>query len=64
MVCTGARSENEAHRAIMNVLKELKNGGIIILRKPEVKIQNIVASANLGGRIDLAGSECTWKNHV
>jgi transcription initiation factor TFIID TATA-box-binding protein len=53
MVCTGARSEKEARRAIMNVVKEMKNSGIIILRKPEIKIQNIVASASLGGKIDL-----------
>ena len=53
MVCTGARSEAEARRAIMNVVKELKKGGIIIIRKPELKIQNIVASASLGGKIDL-----------
>jgi transcription initiation factor TFIID TATA-box-binding protein len=37
----------------MNVVREMKNGGIIILRKPEVKIQNMVASASLGGKIDL-----------
>jgi transcription initiation factor TFIID TATA-box-binding protein len=53
MVCTGAKSEKEARRAVMNVIKELKKGGIIIIRKPEVKIQNIVASASLGGRVDL-----------
>jgi transcription initiation factor TFIID TATA-box-binding protein len=53
MVCTGARSEKEARRAIMNVVREMKNGGIIILRKPEIKIQNIVASASLGGKVDL-----------
>ena len=53
MVCTGARSEKEARRAVMNVVKELKKGGIIIIRKPELKIQNIVASVNLSGKIDL-----------
>jgi transcription initiation factor TFIID TATA-box-binding protein len=53
MVCTGAKSEKEAHKAVMNVIKELKKGGIIITSKPELKIQNIVASASLGGRIDL-----------
>jgi transcription initiation factor TFIID TATA-box-binding protein len=53
MVCTGAKSEKEALRAVMNVVKELKKSGIIIIRKPEVKIQNIVASASLGGRVDL-----------
>jgi transcription initiation factor TFIID TATA-box-binding protein len=53
MVCTGAKSEKEARRAVMNVIKELRKGGIIIISKPELKIQNIVASASLGGRIDL-----------
>jgi transcription initiation factor TFIID TATA-box-binding protein len=37
----------------MKVVKELKKGGIIIISKPELKIQNIVASAGLGGMIDL-----------
>ena len=53
MVCTGAKSEKEAKRAVMKVIKELKKGGIIIISKPELKIQNIVASASLGGTIDL-----------
>ena len=53
MVCTGAKSEKEARRAVMSVIKELRKGGIIIISKPELKIQNIVASASLGGRIDL-----------
>jgi transcription initiation factor TFIID TATA-box-binding protein len=53
MVCTGAKSEKEARRAVMKVVKELKKGGIIIIGKPELKIQNIVASASLGGMIDL-----------
>lgn len=53
MVCTGAKSEKEARRAVMKVVKELKKGGIIIISKPELKIQNIVASASLGGMIDL-----------
>jgi transcription initiation factor TFIID TATA-box-binding protein len=53
MVCTGAKSEKEARRAVMKVVKELKKGGIIIISKPEMKIQNIVASASLGGMIDL-----------
>jgi transcription initiation factor TFIID TATA-box-binding protein len=53
MVCTGAKSEKEARRAVMKVIKELKKGGIIIISKPELKIQNIVASASLSGMIDL-----------
>jgi transcription initiation factor TFIID TATA-box-binding protein len=53
MVCTGAKSEKESRGAVMNVVKELKKSGIIIINKPEFKIQNIVASASLGGRIEL-----------
>ena len=53
MVCTGAKSEKEAHRAVKKVVKELKKGGIIIIGKPELKIVNIVASVSLGGLIDL-----------
>ena len=53
MVCTGAKSEKESRRAVMKVTKELKKGGIIVISKSELKIQNIVASASLGGMIDL-----------
>jgi transcription initiation factor TFIID TATA-box-binding protein len=53
MVCTGAKSEVLARRAVMTVVKELKKSGIIIIGKPELKIQNIVSSASLGGKIDL-----------
>jgi len=53
MVCTGARSEKEARRAVMTVVKELKRGGIIIISKPDFKVVNMVASVSLGGRVDL-----------
>jgi len=56
MVCTGAKSEREARRAVMKVIRELKKSGIVIIGKPEIKIQNIVASASLGGMIDLEKS--------
>jgi transcription initiation factor TFIID TATA-box-binding protein len=59
MVCTGAKSEKESRRAVMKVVKELKTSGIIIIGKPELKIQNIVASANLFGMIDLEKSAYT-----
>ena len=53
LVCTGAKSGRESRRAIMKVVKELKKGGIIILGKPSLKVVNIVASASLGGKVDL-----------
>jgi transcription initiation factor TFIID TATA-box-binding protein len=53
MVCTGAKSERKAKQAVKKVIKELKNSGIIIPGKPEIKVVNIVATANLSGRIEL-----------
>jgi transcription initiation factor TFIID TATA-box-binding protein len=53
MVCTGAKSEKESRRAVMTVVKELRKGGIIIIGKPDLKVVNIVASASLGGKVDL-----------
>jgi transcription initiation factor TFIID TATA-box-binding protein len=53
MICTGAKSGMESRRAIMKVAKELKKGGIIIISKPDSKVVNIVASASLGGQVDL-----------
>ena len=50
MVCTGAKSGMESRSAIMNVVKELKKCGIIILSKPSVEVVNIVASARQAER--------------
>jgi transcription initiation factor TFIID TATA-box-binding protein len=53
MVCTGAKSERQAHKAVMKVVDELKRNGIVILSKPDIQVQNIVSSVGLGGHIDL-----------
>jgi len=53
MVCTGAKSERQARKAVMKVVDELNRNGIVILGKPEIQVQNIVASVGLGGHIDL-----------
>jgi transcription initiation factor TFIID TATA-box-binding protein len=53
MVCTGAKSGKESRSAILKVVKELKKCGIIILSKPSLEVVNIVASASLGGQVDL-----------
>jgi len=53
MVCTGAKSERQARKAVLKVVDELKRGGIVIIGRPEIVIQNIVASCGLGGHIDL-----------
>ena len=61
MVCTGAKSGEESRRAIMTVVKELKKGGLIILGKPDFKVVNIVASASLGGKVDLEKTSVTLR---
>ncbi|MCW4050559.1 MAG: TATA-box-binding protein [Candidatus Bathyarchaeota archaeon] len=53
MVCTGAKSEKQARSAVNKVVRELKSNGIVILGKPKIVIQNMVASGNLHGLIDL-----------
>jgi len=53
MVCTGAKSARQSRKAVMKVVEDLKKSGIVITGKPDIKIQNIVASAGLGGTIDL-----------
>jgi transcription initiation factor TFIID TATA-box-binding protein len=53
MVCTGTKSEKLAFNAVKRVVKELKDYGIIITSKPVITIQNMVASGNLHGSIDL-----------
>ncbi len=53
MVCTGARSERDAVRALRKVVRTLNGGGIIINGKLEIEITNVVATASLGGKVDL-----------
>jgi len=53
MVCTGAKSESEVHKAVRSIIKLLKQHGIDIRNEPIIEIQNIVASANLRAGVDL-----------
>jgi transcription initiation factor TFIID TATA-box-binding protein len=64
MVCTGAKSGKESRSAIMKVVKELKKCGIIILSKPDLKVVNIVASAILGGKVDLEKTVVTLRKTI
>ena len=53
MVCTGAKSEELARKAVAKVVVTLRKGKIKIKKDATVTIQNIVASINLGGKISL-----------
>jgi transcription initiation factor TFIID TATA-box-binding protein len=46
----------------MKLVDELNRNGIVILGKPGIQIQNIVASAGLGGYIDLEKATYSLKH--
>jgi len=53
IVCTGAKSIDEAYKGIENVFQSLRNIGIDVKGTPEIKVQNIVASADLHSTLNL-----------
>jgi transcription initiation factor TFIID TATA-box-binding protein len=53
IVCTGARSMDKVEESIQKIIKSLEKIGIKIKIKPEVKIQNIVASGSVGMDLNL-----------
>jgi len=54
VVCTGAKNLDEVRTAIDQLVKQLGAIGVLVTKKPEVIVQNIVASADLGGVINLS----------
>jgi transcription initiation factor TFIID TATA-box-binding protein len=53
MVCTGAKTTRSAKRAIEQIINKLRDHGMVITGRPDTEIQNIVASGDLQGTIDL-----------
>jgi len=53
IVCTGARSIEKVEESIQKIIKSLEKIGINIKIKPEIKIQNIVASGHIGFPLNL-----------
>jgi len=53
VVFTGAKSVDDVEEAVDKVLAKLKDAGVDIEEKPEITVQNIVASADLGRPLDL-----------
>lgn len=53
VVCTGARSMEKVRESIKKIIKSLEKIGIKITIKPEIKIQNIVASGFVGMDLNL-----------
>jgi transcription initiation factor TFIID TATA-box-binding protein len=53
VVCTGAKSLENVKTAIDLVAKQLAAAGIPVMTNPEIEVQNIVATADLGAQVDL-----------
>ncbi|MBW2977567.1 TATA-box-binding protein [Candidatus Woesearchaeota archaeon] len=53
VVCTGARSMDKVEESIKKIIKSLEKIGIKVTIKPEIKIQNIVASGSIGKDLNL-----------
>ncbi len=53
LVCTGAKSIDDVHKAISIVVKILEGAGIRVDKNPKIDIQNIVASSDLHTELNL-----------
>jgi len=56
MVCTGAKSEEMAIKAVNTVVQKLRKGKVKVKKDAVITVQNIVAAINLGGKNSLRTS--------
>lgn len=53
IVVTGVKSEDLVKEAVEAIQKDLKKAGINFTKKPEMKVENMVASGNIGLTLNL-----------
>ena len=53
IVCTGAKSIADVHNGLKKVFQELRDMDVEVMENPEIIVQNIVASADLGTVLNL-----------
>ncbi len=53
VVCTGAKTIKDVERAIKKVCDKVSKAGQKAFEKPDITVQNIVASANLNAQLNL-----------
>ncbi len=53
VVCTGAKSLEQVKMAIDKVMTQIRKAGVVLNSEPEITVQNIVASSDLGQKINL-----------
>ncbi len=64
MVCTGAKSEKEIYKAIQTIIDKLRSKGVILPPDPEIRIQNVVASATLNAEVNLEKAAYLLENSM
>jgi len=52
--CTGAKSIREVETAIEIIAEKLEKTGVDVYKNPEIVIQNMVATSDLGGELNLS----------
>ncbi len=53
VVCTGAKEFQDIELAVQKIIDALKTIGVIVTQKPDIKVQNIVASGDIHMRLNL-----------
>ncbi|MFB6244814.1 MAG: TATA-box-binding protein [Candidatus Nanohaloarchaea archaeon] len=53
VVCTGTTSPDEAKEAVHKIIDELREADVEIGTKPDITVQNMVASSELGATLNL-----------
>ena len=53
VICAGTKSIKDSKAAVEHVVKDLKEVGIEINKKPQITVQNMVASGSVGGKLNL-----------
>jgi transcription initiation factor TFIID TATA-box-binding protein len=53
IVCTGTQSPEQAKEATHKIIEELKEADVEITNKPEITVQNVVASSELDATLNL-----------
>jgi transcription initiation factor TFIID TATA-box-binding protein len=59
IVCTGAKSLEQVKAAVSEVVKRIGAAGVTVKAEPVIVVQNIVATSNLGSRINLNATAIT-----
>ncbi len=53
IVCTGAKSVKDVKEGVDLIIGELKVADVEVTKKPTINVENMVASGNLHGKLDL-----------